>query len=674
MPRKLKDLREVTPKDSLQNIQDDPARNSVLGNVKKLYDALEEYNDDFTARDLRERLGTILDGFEGKVPEEKVDNIINRSLHASLSTFYMEKNGINKIQDEEKRKKLNGLMEYVAAGLDVDRISENYEKDINTTEAQKANIKAMEDRGRIEVAKEKEEAERQAEKAALEAKSGLNVLDEHKAAINGLPKTFRGKNAVIDESVARQTLKGLCIDILATRRSIGAKRNDKAGLAKAKMDADLLAEYKKEMVKSNALNDFFDSMSYKDLRSLAYDGHGGKMEEKFSEYLRKAKTIPEDAPACYMPTALEHADALKAQMKDPVFQKRTTMGDQRIVYRELLATRAAVASKRGDKNSLRRPLDAKTLASEREKLKKEPLATALVRMTTMGDRQEITSSVATDGHGGALEDFLRDELRLMASEKDNGYRMQDVDERYAPTYKERKEDLKRILRSGSLSTDEMFRAAVELGKVDAAQSAASRGEADRINNINSINNTTDEAVAFYSKLMGKQDKMQFVNDVYMKGYDEACKTFDAKYPGEVKAARLSDQLEEKLNGKPSEDDLKKLAAQKMVLAKHKGDLANGKITSSQLENALETKKFEADVNKLMKEDHLFNEVCEKLGERGLAEQAKGDGLKLFDSYNLAKEDKLEFYNPNKPVVKEGPVNAPKKQEQEKGPQMGGPGA
>jgi hypothetical protein len=396
------------------------------------------------------------------------------------------------------------------------------------------------------------------------------------------------------------------------------------------------------------------------------------MEEKFAEYLRKAKTIPADAPACYMPTALEHADALKAQMNDPVFQKTTPMGDQRIVYRELLATRAAVASKRGVKDSLKRPLDAKILASEREKLQKEPLATALVRMTKMGARQQMTSSVATAGHGGALEDLLRDELRLMACEKENGYRMQNVDERYAPTYKERKEDLKRILVSGKLKTDEGFRAAVELGKVDAAQSTASRGENDRINNIDSVNSMTDEDVAFYSKLMGKADKTQFINDVYLKGYDEACKTFEAKYPGEVKAARLSDQLEEKLNGTPSVDDLKKLAAQKMVLAKHKGDLANGKITSSQLENALETKKFEADVNKLMKEDHLFREVCDKLGEKGLAEQAKGDGLKLFDSYNLAREDKLEFYNPNKPVVKEGPVQAPKKQEEVKGPQMGGP--
>ena len=372
---------------------------------------MEEYKDEYTARDLQQRLGTILDGFEGKIPEEKADNIIDRSLHASLSTFYMEKNGINKIQDEEKRKKLNGLMEYVAAGLDVDRISENYEKDINATEAQKANIKAIEEQGRIEVAKEKEEAKRQAEKAALEAKSGLNVLDEHKAEINKLPKTFRGPGADIQEAEARQKLKGLCIDILAIRRSIGAKRNDKAGLAKVKMD-------------------------------------------------------------------------------DPVFQKMTPMGDQRRVYTELLAARAAVASKRGDKNSLRRPLDAKILAGEREKFKEGPLATALARMTMMGGRQQMTSEVATAGHGGELE------------------------------------------------------------------------------------------------------------------------------------------------------------------------------------AALEKEQFEKDVNTLMK-DYLFKEVCGKLGERGLAEQAKGDGLKLFDSYNLAREDKLEFYNPNKPVVKDGPVQAPKKPEEVKGPQMGG---
>ena len=674
MPRKLNDLRKVTPKASLQNIQDDPAKNSVLGNVKKLYDALEEYNDDFAARDLRERLGTILDGFEGKVPEEKADSTIEMSLHAMLSAFYMEKNGINKIQDEEKRRKLNDLMEYVAAGLDVDRISENYAKDINTTDEQKANIKAMEEQGKAELAKEEEDAKKQAEKEALEAKSGLNVLDEHKAAINKLPKSFRGAGADIQEATARQTLKGLCIDILATRRSIEAKRNDKAGLAKAKMNADLLGAFKKDMVKSNALNDFFDSMSYKDLRSLAYDGHGGKMEEKFAEYLRKAKSIPEDAPSCYMPTALEHADALKAQMNDPVFQKRTTMGDQRIVYRELLATRAAVASKRGDKNSLRRPLDAKTLASEREKLKKEPLATALVRMTTMGDRQEITSSVATDGHGGALEDLVRTELRAMALEKDSGYKLQDVAERYAPTYKERKDDLKSMLRSRTLPTNVKLRAALELGSVDAAQSTVERKEDEPISNINSVNNMTDDQFKFYSKLMEEHDKLEFINNAYLDGYDTACMKFDEKHPGEVSAARLSDRIDRQLEGQPNVNDLKNLAAQKMVLAKYKGDFKEGKISSQQLEERLETGNFQNDVNKLMHKDHLFKEVCNTLSEKELAEQAKGDGLKLFDSYNLAKEDKLEFYNPNKPVVKEGPVNAPKKQEQEKGPQMGGPGA
>jgi hypothetical protein len=301
-------------------------------------------------------------------------------------------------------------VEYVAAGLDVDRVSENYEKDINTTEEQKANIKAVEDQGRAELAKEKEAAE-QAKKAALEAKSGLNVLDEHKAAIDQLPKTFRGVGADIQEAEARQKLKGLCIDILATRRSIGAKRNDKAGLAKAKMNSQ-------------------------------------------------------------------------------EFQKKTPMGNQRRVYIELLAARAAVASKRGVKDSLRRPLDAKILASEREKFKEEPLATALVRMTMMGGRQQMTSEVATAGHG------------------------------------------------------------------------------------------------------------------------------------------------------------------------------------SELEAALEKEQFEKDVNTLMK-DYLFQEVCGKLGERGLTEQTKGDGLKLVDSYKLAKDDKLEFYNPNKPVVKEGPVQAPKKPEEVKGPQMGG---
>ncbi|MBR0517586.1 MAG: hypothetical protein IJK10_05640 [Firmicutes bacterium] len=88
------------------------------------------------------------------------------------------------------------------------------------SEEQKKNIANTEASGVAAVAAE-QKADR---KKALEAKSGLEVLDEHKAAIGGLPKKFKDPHAEIEEATASQQLRGLCLDILATRRSIAAQR------------------------------------------------------------------------------------------------------------------------------------------------------------------------------------------------------------------------------------------------------------------------------------------------------------------------------------------------------------------------------------------------------------------------------------------------------------------
>ncbi|MBR3033833.1 MAG: hypothetical protein IKI53_00580 [Firmicutes bacterium] len=146
---------------------------------------------------------------------------------------------------------------------------------VSLSEEQKKNIANMEASGVAAVAAE-QKADR---KKALEAKSGLEVLDEHKAAIGALPKKFKGPHAEIEEATASQQLRGLCLDILATRRSIEAKRNNKSGLAKSQMNADLLDSIRADLVKSKAVDQFLKSMSYSDLRSLAASGHGGAMED-----------------------------------------------------------------------------------------------------------------------------------------------------------------------------------------------------------------------------------------------------------------------------------------------------------------------------------------------------------------------------------------------------------
>ena len=100
-----------------------------------------------------------------------------------------------------------------------------------------------------------------------------------------MPKKFNGPNADIDEAVASQKLRGLCIDIMAIRRSIEAKRNNKSGLANSRMDAGLLDSIREDMAKSSALDQFLkevcDKLGTNGLMAQA-KGDGAKLVESYA--------------------------------------------------------------------------------------------------------------------------------------------------------------------------------------------------------------------------------------------------------------------------------------------------------------------------------------------------------------------------------------------------------
>ncbi|MCR4724619.1 MAG: hypothetical protein K5772_04180 [Clostridia bacterium] len=664
MPRKISELKQFVSKKSLENIKEDPSQNSVLGNVKKLNDFLGDYND-VVSNQVKSHLTLILDSFEGKtaggapVAEQTGDNGIV-GIEGALHGLYLMKtqSSADRIADEKKRSEIKNLIEYVAAGLGL-------EDNIRVSEEQKANVKAMEDQGKTEVAKEREAAEKQAQKESLEAKSGLNVLDEHKAAIGALPKKFRGPQAGAEKAEAHRQLKLRCLDIMATRRSIDAKRNDKDGLSKSRMSADLLDTVRKDMAKSEALAGFLDSMSYEDLRSLAYDGHGGKMEEKFADHLRKNPSIPADAPAYYMPTAKAHIEALQDKM-DGAFRRQTPPGEQRKLYIELMATRAAVNSKRNAKETLNPQVNPQYLEQERQKFREEPLNTALVRLTSIDDdvKRDITCDAAKSGHGGALEDLVRKELRTMALEKESEYKMQNVDRRYAPTYEERRGDLRKLIDSGQLSVKEQFRASVEHGVLGEMSQKDNNTADTRIGNVESVNRQTQMQVDLYSRMMDEESMREFVKRSGADGYDAACGWFEGVHAGELKAINLAENLDKQLASEAPKEDLSRLAAKKMILMQRKAQFRNDKDNAA-LADALEDKKLNKDVDTLLEKDYNFKLMVKKLGSARLREQAAGDGAKLFESYNLEKQDKLDeqLAKEKAPVI-----NGPKKND----PQAGGP--
>lgn len=652
MPRKLSELREFVPKSSLKNIQADPAQNSVLGNVKKLYDSLEGYPaPDWATNNLKEQLGNILDASEGKKPEEVGDDTI-QYLHASLHTLYLTNGERNTtvIKDPKQRAEMRNLLEYVAEGLGVN----DFFKDFSVSEEQKRNIAEQEKQGRKAVAAERAAEERQARREALAAKSGLNVLDEHKSAVNKLPKKFSGADARAKEAEARKQLEALCIDIMATRRTVDAERNQKGKLEKSSVDPDLLDVNKGDLSKCETLNKFFKSMSYSDLRSLAASGHGGAMEEKFADYIKNdVAEIPKDVPPMYMPTARQRTEALQQKLMSDTFHRRTPPGEQRKLYVELLATRAAVNSKRGQKSSLEKPLNAEILDQERQKLKNEPLKTALARATLMGEKQEDAYQAARDGHGGALEDLVRDEIRTMAMEKEQGYKLTEVDPRFAPTCAQRHNDLTRLIASGKLRDSDRLRATIEAGML-ADRIAKGEGE-ERLNNIETMNRRVDERTAIYAKVMDGHSLNDFAADVRERGLEAATAKFEIAHAGELRVIRLNDEINRQLEAKPSQDDLMKLAAKKMLLCQHKAEFQKDKDNDA-LATALEDVNLNREADKMVRRWE-FKDFCNTLGPDKLAAQAKGSGEKLVMGFGQAL---YEIQHGPKPEEK-----APEKKAEEK---------
>ena len=663
MPRKLSEIKEFVSKKSLEKIDQNPAYNSVMGNVKKLHDALEGAND-FASTELRDRLGAILDAHAGKV-DEKTGNSHIEFLHSALELYYMTKTDPNvteRIPDENKRQEMKNLIEYVAGGL---KLSDNlkYKSKITVSEDQQINLNHMENVGRSEVAIEKAEAEAQARRDAVKGKSGLNLLDEHKAKVNALPKSFRGEDAAGKEAQARKQLKDICIDIMATRRAINAKRNDKSGLAKSVIDADYMHSVKQDLAQNKVIDKFLNNMSYSDLRKLAAEGHGGAMEEKFAEHLKtNAKEIPADAPQHYMPTAKERIEALQKKMDNQSFKNTTTPGDQRELYIELMATRAAVGSKRGVKSSLNPKVDAAALERERQILRQEPMRTALARVTQMGDKQKKACDAALSGHGGALDDLVRTELRRMAVEKESGYKMQQVDMRYAPTYDQRRQDLKALTESGQAPLKAQLRAALELGVLETVQ-GEHQGDA-KITTVDTINRQTDDKMKIYSQVMDSKAMRAFINNAREHGTQTAVSKFEIENAGQIKAVSVMNEIDEKLAANPSKEELQELAARKMVLLEEKVAFQMNKRTEElrkeggalinddalipgddisadeKFLNKISEAELSKKAAKLMKSG-TFAEMCEKLGPDKLLKQAQGSGTELMNSYGKVLDGTLK---------------------------------
>lgn len=251
--------------------------------------------------------------------------------------------------------------------------------------------------------------------------------------LEGLQEQIKGdkfKGASLDAKLT------LYAELLGARRAAGAVRG-KADSLKNSLPAAETKKAADELIQSSAFRDFIEK-NPDAARKAALSGHGGALEDAFKDYVKNLDKIPDDVPKEYMPTALERTEILQKKIKSAFGSKN--MYEQNGIYKELVATRAAVDSVRGDKKSLNQAVDAKKLGEIRGQLYSQGTADTFFDEAN----RRVLYDAATSGHGGALDDKLKqDALRQAVA----GGVLPPTPERFRPTAAQLREGLKENLAS-----------------------------------------------------------------------------------------------------------------------------------------------------------------------------------------------------------------------------------
>ena len=254
------------------------------------------------------------------------------------------------------------------------------------------------------------------------------------ARIEGLQDQIKGddfKNAALDTKVT------LFAELLGARRSVDAVRGNADSL-NLTVPAEEAKAHADKLMKCTAFREFIEK-NPDAAKKAAASGHGGALEDAFKDYVKNMDRIPSDVPKAYMPTALERTEILQKKIKSSAFQSKN-MYEQNLIYKELVATRAAVEAIRGSKKSLDVPIDAEKLGEARNQLYAQGGADSFFDEAS----RTILKDAAAAGHGGALEDKLKADLLLQAAVEGV---VPEAPARYQPTSAQLRERIKQELAS-----------------------------------------------------------------------------------------------------------------------------------------------------------------------------------------------------------------------------------
>lgn len=356
------------------------------------------------------------------------------------------------------------------------------------------------------------------------------------------------------EKKQTEKLKDLCIKIAAHRRAVNAPRNDKSTLMTLDCTAETVQKWEEKLRNSTGFNNFLETMNFDELTALASEGHGGKLEDKFKEYVKKSPEIPDDVPDEYMPTAKERCEILKKHIQSSTFANSSRSAKLNI-YSELIAARAAVDSIRNNKDSLNVRLSTERLHKARLQFRQAGiLKTALSRAMELRDGR-VAKAAATSGHGGALEDLVRMQIREMGKSAEQGFQLSAVPERYLPTYAQRRADLKELLNSNTaeLQPEQRLNLALELDRLSSGQNPDKQIGLDLAQSYRQI-----EITGKAMRRIGKPEELAALATAGRTGGAElrnALRSFRSAHKGLLEAAERQVELEQAMEKAVDHEDL-----------------------------------------------------------------------------------------------------------------------
>lgn len=466
--------------------------------------------------------------------------------------------------------------------------------------------------------------------------SAYDALEILKAEAKKLPS--KPPQASLQQE--KDKLKELCIKIFATRRNANAERNNKEDLQNTTVFTEDVDKMAAKMKDAEVFKGFLDHTSYAKLADLAATGHGGKLEEKFKEYLVSCSSIRPGTPQAYMPNAKDRIEALQKRIGEDSSAKKLSGPSLSAAFAELLATRAAVNAARHIKGSLEAPINSEKLTKEREKLLKDPMTQVIARIAGMGKNAIET---ARHGHGGKLEDMVRDEVRAFSTMQATNYTLPDVDAKYAPTHGERLRDIKNIMMYKDVPQNVKERLALELKNLDPNKAD------ERIDNAKTVAEEAEKDLELFNKYAGRHERNLLLR-AFPSGkeaIDQVLSSFHINHAGQMMAEEMMENFRKEEQEIDSPEEIKSLIAKHMVLAKALSHFDADK--PYRLSSALDEESFQDAVQDMMED--ISQHSDDKAALQEMLNEVKLETANAFqNAITVGKADPAPASQLDNPVV------------------------